>query len=121
MLRLHGIEHDFLGLRPAVGLFGVCRLLAHSASLAVVPQIHTTRAHRVDVRYFVGVGKFFRTGGTYLVGEPETEIRVPKSVGFVVDHFGWNWYFILMLAACTLAFLFISFTYKEEQYLVKGK
>ena len=50
-----------------------------------------------------------------------TALLANICVGFVVDHFGWNWYFILMLAACTLAFLFISFTYKEEQYLVKGK
>ena len=36
-------------------------------------------------------------------------------------HLGWDWGFIMLLAACALAFLFISFTYREEQYLVKQR
>lgn len=49
-----------------------------------------------------------------------TALLANICVGFVVDQFGWNWYFIMMLIACALAFLFVTFTYKEEQYLVKG-
>ena len=34
-------------------------------------------------------------------------------------HLGWDWGFSILLAACALSFLFIAFTYKEEQYLIK--
>ena len=43
------------------------------------------------------------------------------GLGYIVQHLGWNWNFIVLLGACALAFLFIAFTYKEEQYLVKNK
>jgi len=33
----------------------------------------------------------------------------------------WNWTFVILLAACALAILFMGLTYKEEQYLVKKK
>lgn len=42
-------------------------------------------------------------------------------MGSIVQHLGWDWGFIMLLAACALAFLFISFTYREEQYLVKQR
>jgi len=40
-------------------------------------------------------------------------------LGYVVQNLGWNWNFIVLLVACALAFIFIGFTAKEEQYLVK--
>lgn len=48
-----------------------------------------------------------------------TAILANIAMGYIVQHLGWDWGFILLLAACALAFLFISFTYKNEQYLVK--
>lgn len=48
-----------------------------------------------------------------------TALLANICVGFVVDHFGWDWYFIMMIMACALSFLFVAFTYKDEQYLVK--
>ena len=50
-----------------------------------------------------------------------TALLANICVGLVVDSLGWNWYFIMMIIACALAFLFVSFTYKEEQYLVNKK
>ena len=41
------------------------------------------------------------------------------GLGYVVQNLGWNWNFIVLLVACALAFIFIGFTAKEEQYLVK--
>ena len=49
-----------------------------------------------------------------------TALLANIGLGYVVQHFGWNWNFIVLLLACALAFLFIGFTYKEEQYLVKN-
>ena len=40
-------------------------------------------------------------------------------LGYVVDHLGWDWSFIILLGACALAFIFTAFTVREEQYLVK--
>lgn len=48
-----------------------------------------------------------------------TALLANICVGFVVDKLGWNWYFIMMIFACALSFLFVSFTYKDELYLVK--
>ena len=50
-----------------------------------------------------------------------TAILANIAMGSIVQHLGWDWGFIMLLAACALAFLFISFTYREEQYLVKNK
>lgn len=50
-----------------------------------------------------------------------TAILANIAMGSIVQHLGWDWGFIMLLAACALAFLFISFTYREEQYLVKQR
>lgn len=50
-----------------------------------------------------------------------TAILANIAMGAIVQHLGWDWGFILLLAACALAFLFIAFTYKEEQYLVQQR
>lgn len=48
-----------------------------------------------------------------------TAILANIAMGYIVDHLGWDWGFILLLAACALAFIFVGFTYKSEQYLVQ--
>ena len=40
-------------------------------------------------------------------------------IGAVAQAAGWNWTFLLLLAACVLAIAFMGLTYKEELYLVK--
>ena len=39
------------------------------------------------------------------------------AIGFIVDHFGWDYAFILMLGACVIAILFTSFTWNREKEL----
>lgn len=48
-----------------------------------------------------------------------TAILANIAMGYIVQHLGWDWGFILLLAACALAFIFVGFTYKDEQYLLK--
>ncbi len=48
-----------------------------------------------------------------------TAILANIAMGYIVQHLGWNWGFILLLTACALTILFMSFTIKDEQYLVK--
>jgi len=43
------------------------------------------------------------------------------GLGYVAQVLDWNWTFVILLAACALAILFMGLTYKEEQYLVKKK
>ena len=50
-----------------------------------------------------------------------TAILSNIMLGYLVQHFGWNINFIVLLLACVLAIVFTGFTYKEEQYLVKNK
>lgn len=69
-----------------------------------------TRLYRIDDLFRGFFGYFFGTALFANIG-----------LGYIVQHLGWNWNFIVLLGACALAFLFIAFTYKEEQYLVKNK
>ena len=48
-----------------------------------------------------------------------TALLANIMLGYVVDHLGWDWSFVILLVACALAFVFTAFTVKEEQYLVK--
>ncbi len=48
-----------------------------------------------------------------------TAILANIVIGYVAEHAGWDWTFILLLAACLLSVFFVSFTYKEEQYLIE--
>ena len=48
-----------------------------------------------------------------------TAILANIVIGYVAVHAGWDCTFILLLAACLLSVFFVSFTYKEEQYLIE--
>ena len=48
-----------------------------------------------------------------------TALLANVVIGYVAQAAGWNWTFVLLLAACALAIFFMGLTYKEEQYLVK--
>ena len=50
-----------------------------------------------------------------------TAILANMLIGYVADGFGWNWTFVLLIAACVLSIVFMMFTYKEEQYLANKK
>jgi len=50
-----------------------------------------------------------------------TAILANIVIGYVADSMGWNWTFIMLLAACALSILFVSFTAKEERYLIEQK
>ena len=39
---------------------------------------------------------------------------------YVAESAGWDWTFVLLIAACALSIVFMAFTYKEEQYLAKN-
>jgi OPA family glycerol-3-phosphate transporter-like MFS transporter len=54
----------------------------------------------------------------YVLG---TALLANVVIGYVAEVAGWNWTFILLIGACLLAILFMSLTYKEEQYLIKNK
>ena len=44
-----------------------------------------------------------------------TAILANIVIGYVAGSVGWDWTFVLLLAACALSILFISFTAKEER------
>ncbi len=50
-----------------------------------------------------------------------TAILANIVIGYVAGSVGWDWPFVLLLAACALSILFISFTAKEERYLLQNK
>lgn len=54
----------------------------------------------------------------YVLG---TALLANVVIGFVSEHAGWGWTFILLIAACFLAIFFMTLTYSKEQYLVKNK
>lgn len=54
----------------------------------------------------------------YVLG---TALLANVVIGFVSEHAGWGWTFILLMGACVMAILFMGLTYRKEQYLVKGK
>jgi len=39
-------------------------------------------------------------------------------LGYVAEMAGWDWTFILLLIACALSILLMSFTYKDEKALL---
>ena len=49
-----------------------------------------------------------------------TAILANIVIGYVAESAGWDWTFILLIAACLLSIVFMAFTYKEEQYLVQS-
>ncbi len=46
-----------------------------------------------------------------------TAILANMVVGYVAEAAGWNWTFILLIAACILSCVFMAFTYAEEKRL----
>ncbi|WP_289629251.1 phosphoglycerate transporter protein PgtP [uncultured Muribaculum sp.] len=50
-----------------------------------------------------------------------TAILANIVIGYVAGSVGWDWTFVLLLAACALSILFISLTAKEERYLLQNK
>ena len=54
----------------------------------------------------------------YVLG---TALLANVVIGFVSEHAGWGWTFILLIAACVMAIFFMMLTYSKEQYLVKNK
>ena len=77
----------------------------------------------------IGIG-FFIYGPVMLIGVQALDLA-PKNaavtilanivIGYVAGSVGWDWTFVLLLAACALSILFISFTAKEERYLLQNK
>jgi OPA family glycerol-3-phosphate transporter-like MFS transporter len=51
----------------------------------------------------------------YVLG---TALLANIVIGYVAEHAGWNWTFVLLIGACVLSIVFMALTYKEEQYLV---
>lgn len=50
-----------------------------------------------------------------------TALLANMLIGFVAEHAGWNWTFILLLGACALSVLFMSLTFKAEKYLAEKR
>lgn len=49
-----------------------------------------------------------------------TAILANIVIGYVAEHAGWDWTFILLIAACVLSIILMALTYKDEQYLVEN-
>lgn len=82
-------------------IYGPVMLIGvHALDLAPKKAAGTAAGFTGFFGYFFGNGPLFANG---------------CSLGYIVQHLGWNWNFIVLLGACALAFLFIAFTYKEEQ------
>ena len=54
----------------------------------------------------------------YVLG---TAVLANIVIGFVAEKAGWDWTFILLIAACLAAIVFMALTYRKEQYLAKQK
>ena len=50
-----------------------------------------------------------------------TAILANIIIGYVAEHAGWDWTFVLLLGACVLSIIFMMFTYKDEKYLLAQK
>ena len=51
----------------------------------------------------------------YVLG---TAVLANIVIGYVAEHAGWDWTFILLMVACVLSILFMAMTYKQEQTLI---
>ncbi len=54
----------------------------------------------------------------YVLG---TAVLANIVIGYVAEHAGWSWTFILLMGACVLSIVFMAFTYNQEKYLAKNK
>ena len=50
-----------------------------------------------------------------------TAILANIIIGYVAEHAGWDWTFVLLLGACVLSIIFMMFTYQDEKYLLAQK
>lgn len=50
-----------------------------------------------------------------------TAILANIVIGYVADHAGWDWTFVLLLGACLLSIILMMFTYKDEKALLKER
>ncbi len=50
-----------------------------------------------------------------------TAILANIVMGHVVENFGWDWSFIILLGACAMSIILVSFTRKDEKYLLENK
>ena len=50
-----------------------------------------------------------------------TAILANIVIGYVAENAGWDWTFVLLLAACVLSVVFMMFTYKDEKQLLEDK
>ncbi|MCI1779966.1 MAG: phosphoglycerate transporter protein PgtP [Bacteroidales bacterium] len=114
------------------------------AACLVVYWLNPVGHPNIDIACLIAIG-FFIYGPVMLIGVQALDLA-PKNaagtsagltgffgyffgtallanicIGAVVDHFGWNFYFVMLLLACAISVLFISFTFKDEQYLIKKK
>jgi OPA family glycerol-3-phosphate transporter-like MFS transporter len=53
----------------------------------------------------------------YLFGTMSANI----VIGWVVDHFGWNGSFVLLIASCFAAMFFVALTWKPKQVSTSDK
>ncbi len=54
----------------------------------------------------------------YVLG---TAVLANIVIGYVAEHAGWSWTFILLMGACVLSIVFMAFTYNQEKYLAQSK
>ncbi len=54
----------------------------------------------------------------YVLG---TAVLANIVIGYVAEHAGWSWTFILLMGACLLSIVFMAFTYNQEKYLAQSK
>lgn len=50
-----------------------------------------------------------------------TAILANIVIGYVADHAGWDWTFILLFGACVLTVILMLLTYKDEKALINNK
>lgn len=50
-----------------------------------------------------------------------TAILANIVIGYVAEHAGWDWTFVLLLIACILSIILMAFTYKDEKELIANK
>ena len=75
--------------------------------LFIVPGLRSSGLNGVFAVFF---GYFFGTA-----------ILANVVLGYVAEMAGWDWTFILLLIACALSIILMSFTYKDEKALLAEK
>ena len=69
--------------------------------------------------FLVFIRKRHQQNGQGASNKQEYESPVPAChFGYIAEMAGWDWTFILLLIACALSILLMSFTYKDEKALL---